>query len=97
MTTHRKLLILTVLAGSALAPLASAHAQGISIAIGDRPYYSHGPAYWDNDTHYVWVPGHRGRYNRGWVRGHYVARERRGPIERLRDRHRVHRAILFGR
>ncbi len=97
MTIHRKLLLAAILAGSALVPVANSHAQGISIAIGDRPYYNRGPAYWDNDVHYVWVSGHRGRHGRGWVRGHYEARERRGPGHFLRERHRVHREILFGR
>ncbi len=97
MTLHRKVLLAAILVGSALVPITNSHAQGISIAIGDRPYYTHGSSYWDHDVRYVWVPGHRGRHGRGWVRGHYQARERRGPVQLLRDRHRVHREILFGR
>lgn len=96
MTFHRKLLIAAILATSAIAPVATSDAQ-ISISIGDRPYYNRGPYYWHNDVRYVWVPGHRSRHNNRWVRGRYVARERRGPIDRLQRRHRQHRNFLFGR
>ena len=41
---------------------------GISIGIGDQPYYE-GPVYWDAGYEWVWVPG----FNRHghWVHGHY--------------------------
>ncbi len=75
MNRTRKLLLVAAIGFAALAPLSNAHAQQITVAIGDRPYYTHGSAYWHNGARYVWVPGHRGRY--GWVRGHYVVRDRR--------------------
>ncbi|HEX8280751.1 MAG TPA: hypothetical protein VF551_05205, partial [Chthoniobacterales bacterium] len=71
--------------------------QRITIAIGDRPYYTRGPSYWDNDVRYVWIPGHWNANRTRWVRGHYVARERRHPLQRLHRRHRAHREMLFGR
>ena len=75
MKTVRKLLLIAAIGFAALAPLSNAQAQRITVAIGDRPYYTHGASYWHNGARYVWVPGHRGPY--GWVRGHYVVRERR--------------------
>jgi hypothetical protein len=101
MTIHRKLLIGALLVASAIVPVSTASAQRIHIEIGDRPYYTRGPYYWHNDVRYVWVPGHwRGpRRNGHWVRGRYVARERRrgiNPLRRLERRHNIHRARLFG-
>jgi hypothetical protein len=52
------------------------NAQSISINIGDRPYYSHGPGYWSGRAYYVWAPGHW-RWRNGhkyWVHGHYRVR-----------------------
>ena len=93
---HRTLLIAAILLASALVPVTKSEAQRITVAIGDRPYYTRGPYYWHDNVRYVWVPGHYSR--RGvWIRGRYVARERRGPIDRLHRRHRMHRNILFGR
>ena len=98
MTIHRKLLIGALLAASCLIPVKNASAQHISVSIGDRPYYTRGPYYWHNDVRYVWVPGHwrHKHYGKVWVRGRYVARERRNPLRRLERRHRIHRARLFG-
>jgi len=31
---------------------------GVFIEIGDRPYYSHGPWYWEGGYRWYWVPGH---------------------------------------
>ena len=49
---------------------------GVSIEIGDRPYYTHGGGYYVGRAYYVWRPGHwvytHGR--RVWVHGHYVLR-----------------------
>lgn len=64
-----KLLLIAMVATSILVP-AAVRAQGISIEIGDRPYYSHGARYWAGDYEMIWVPGHR--TYRGWVHGHYV-------------------------
>jgi len=44
-----------------------ANAISISIAIGDQPYYVHGPGYWYHGGYYVWVPGHW-----AWRHGHQV-------------------------
>jgi hypothetical protein len=48
----------------------------VSIAIEDRPYYTHGPGYWAGRRYYVWRGGHwRHRHGgRIWVPGHYVIR-----------------------
>jgi len=68
-----KLLLVAIVATSILAP-AAVQAQGISIEIGDRPYYHHGPRYWAGNYQMIWVPGHRS--HRGWVHGHYVRGQR---------------------
>ena len=93
---HRMLLIAAVLAASAIIPVERAEAQRVYVHVEDRPYYRHGREYWRDDVRYVWVPGHRTSSGR-WIRGRYVARERRGPVDRLRDRHRLHRALILGR
>ena len=52
----------------------SVMALGISIEIGDRPYYTEGASYWDDGYLWVWVPGHyelRPRERAVWVRGHW--------------------------
>ena len=48
----------------------------VTVAVGDRPYYTRGPGYWSGRTYYVWRPGHWAWRNgvRVWVRGHYVVR-----------------------
>jgi hypothetical protein len=66
---QNKLLLVALIAASILVPMA-VQAQGISIEIGDRPYYNHGPHYWAGDYQMIWVPGHR--YHGGWTHGHYV-------------------------
>ena len=96
MTIHRTLLITAVLAASAFLPVANSNAQRIYVSIEDRPYYRHGPHYWHNDVRYVWVPGHRAPSGR-WIRGRYVERERRTPVERLHRRHNRVRRAIFGR
>ena len=60
---------------------------GVTIAIGDRPYYE-GPVYWDLGYEYVWVPGHWGAHHR-WVHGHYA---RRGAFhsEHAKEHHKGH-------
>ena len=54
----------------------TANAIGISIDVGDRPYYVHGPGYWYGRTYYVWVPGHWGwrHGHQVWIHGHYRVR-----------------------
>jgi hypothetical protein len=70
----RILLIALLIAGAAFVPTPS-QAQRLSIEIGDRPYYTRGPAYWHRGRQYVWVPGHWARHGRVWIHGHYVIRE----------------------
>jgi hypothetical protein len=78
-----KLMLVAIVAASILIPAAVVEAQGISISIGDRPYYSHGPRYWAGDYEMIWVPGHRSRVSRRWIHGHYIRSANR--------RHRSHR------
>ena len=70
-----KLLLAALLCAGALAPMTT-QAVGISIEIGDRGYYNHGPWYWNNGARWYWVPGHWvWRYHhRVWVHGYYVPR-----------------------
>jgi hypothetical protein len=54
----------------------TADAVAVSIAVGDQPYYIHGPGYYVGPVYYVWVPGHW-RWHHGhryWVHGHYARR-----------------------
>jgi hypothetical protein len=64
----------------------SAQAIGISIDVGDRPYYE-GPSYWDDGYEWAWIPGHWGEHHR-WEHGHY---ERRGEWHREHAREHHHR------
>jgi hypothetical protein len=54
----------------------TASAIGVSIEVGDRPYYSHGPGYYVGRVYYVWIPGHWARryHHRVWIHGHYSPR-----------------------
>src|SRR5205085_2348252 len=60
-TMKHKLAVLLAafLCAGALLP-ASTQAVGISISIGDRPYYNRGPWYWNHGARWYWVPGHWG-------------------------------------
>ena len=79
-----KLLLVAIIATSILLPTA-VRAIGIEINVGDRPYYSHGPRYWDNEYEMVWVPGHMSRGGH-WIHGQYVRSEhRRHDSERRQD------------
>lgn len=64
-----------LLCAGAIAPSARG-AVAVSVAVGDRPYYVHGPAYWVGPTRYVWVPGHFAwrHHHRVWVHGYYLHR-----------------------
>ena len=64
-----KLLLVAIIAASIFLPTA-VRAIGFEINVGDRPYYSHGPRYWDNEYEMIWVPGHMSRNH--WIHGHYV-------------------------
>lgn len=94
MKSFQKFIIAAVLLAGAALLVPETQAQRVTISIGDRPYYTRGPSYWDGGVQYYWVPGHRGPRGR-WTRGHYV--RRKSPLNRLHRKHRkVHRAI-FGR
>jgi hypothetical protein len=70
-----KLLLVAIIATSILIP-AALRADGVSIQIGDRPFYSHGPRYWDGDYAMIWVPGHMSPGHH-WIHGQYVRGEHR--------------------
>ena len=67
----------------------SAMAIGFSIDVGDRPYYSYGPSYWDGGYEWVWIPGSWGEHHNHWMHGHY---ERRSEWHRehAREHHHHH-------
>ena len=62
-----------LLSAAAIVPTTSNGAVGVSIAIGDRPYY-HGSYYYSGPVRYGWVPGHFAwhHHHRVWVHGHYT-------------------------
>jgi hypothetical protein len=47
-----------------------ANGIGISIDVGDRPYYN-GPGYYVGSVHYCWIRGHWNRFHTVWIHGHY--------------------------
>ncbi len=58
--------------GGGYGPYYGGYPGSVTVAVGDRPYYTHGPGYWAGRTYYVWRPGH---WRMGvWIRGHYVVR-----------------------
>jgi len=65
----------------------SANAIGISIEVGDRPFYE-GASYWDDGYEFIWLPGHWDRHH-VWVHGRY---ERRGEFrkEHAHEHHHHH-------
>lgn len=68
-------LLLVAIAMSIFLP-AAVRADGISIQIGDRPFYNHGARYWNGDYQMIWVSGHMSRSGH-WIHGHYVRGEQR--------------------
>ncbi len=62
-----------LLSAAAFVPTTTSGAVGVSIAIGDRPYY-HGRYYYSGPIRYGWVPGHYAwrHHHRVWVHGHYT-------------------------
>ncbi len=62
--------------GYAASPGYGAYPGTVTVEVGDRPYYTHGPGYYVGRSYYVWRPGHWGSRNgqRVWIRGHYVLR-----------------------
>ena len=73
----KKLLLLVAIGVTSLTFGTTVKAAGISIEIGDRPYYSHGPRYWDNEWEMIWVPGHWSDHGHHWIHGHYRRGEHR--------------------
>jgi hypothetical protein len=70
------LLLGALLCASGIVAPTPAEAIGISIEIGDRPYYNHGAYYWHHGVRWYWVPGHW-RWHHGrkvWIHGHYTHR-----------------------
>jgi hypothetical protein len=69
------LLAALLCAGGVVAPT-TARALSFNVEVGDRPYYNHGPWYWNHGARWYWIPGHWGwRYHhRVWIRGHYAPR-----------------------
>ena len=68
------LAILLFFSGFALTPAQGAR---LIISVGDQPYYSRGPGYWEGGVYYVWVPGHWDGWRHGhriWIHGHYAPR-----------------------
>ncbi len=71
------MLLSVLLAAGVIFPAALTSAAEVTISIGDRPYYTHGPFYLENGARWEWVPGHwsgKRHKNRVWVHGHYVRR-----------------------
>jgi hypothetical protein len=68
-------LLAALICAGGLAP-ATSDAASITISIGDRPHYVHGPWYWNNGARWYWIPGHwRWRHgHRIWIHGHYAPR-----------------------
>ena len=86
-----KLLLIAIIATSILTP-AAVRAQGISIQIGDRPFYNHGPRYWEGDYEMIWVPGHMSRFGHHWIHGQYVrGQHRHNGQDRHDDQQNDHR------
>ncbi|PYK64117.1 MAG: hypothetical protein DME50_15325 [Verrucomicrobia bacterium] len=57
-------------------PYYAGYPGSVTVEIGDRPYYTHGPGYYVGHSYYVWRRGHW-TYRHGqkvWIHGHYVVR-----------------------
>ena len=57
-------------------PYYGGYPGSVTVAVGDRPYYTRGAGYWSANRYYVWKPGHWVYQNgqKVWRRGHYVVR-----------------------
>ena len=69
------LLAALICAGGVMFPK-TAEAIRFNIEIGDRPYYTHGPWYWNNGARWYWIRGHWSwrHHHRVWIQGHYAPR-----------------------
>jgi hypothetical protein len=80
MTKNNILLVATVAASISVAAIANAGTPPPEkLDPRDKPYYTHGPRYWNGDTEMVWQPGTRGMWGNGWVHGIYVQGQHRKP------------------
>jgi hypothetical protein len=70
------LLVALVVAGLTFGTALTAKA-GLRIELGDRPYYSHGPRYWEGEYEMIWIPGHWSDHGHHWIHGHYRRGEHR--------------------
>ena len=68
-TIKGKLLLVAITAVSLGLPMAI-RADEVRVEVGDRPYYTHGPRYWEKDYEMVWTPGHWDEHH-SWVHGFY--------------------------
>lgn len=86
---HYKILAASVAAAISLTSLANA--QRVSVEIGDRPYFTHGPRYVERGYEYVWAPGHWADHRSRWIHGHYVRSARHSErVERRPEWLRQH-------
>ena len=63
------------------------YAAGVEVEVGDRPYYTYGPSYWDRGYEYVWGPGHWGKHHH-WLHGTYT---RHGEFRKEHEKEYRHR------
>ena len=89
---NKTTMLIAAVAAASLTFGGAVQAQGIRIEIGDRPYYSHGPRYWEGNYQMIWVPGHRSRSGQ-WIHGHYRRCEHRHSYYRNHDRNHVETEI----
>ncbi|MEY2565356.1 MAG: hypothetical protein QOH88_3549 [Verrucomicrobiota bacterium] len=82
MIKHKLLIAAVVLAGALVPAAANA---GITIELGDRPYY-HGATYYDSDWEMIWMPGHYG-HGHHWIHGHYVRGQHRSNWKKHHNHH----------
>jgi hypothetical protein len=73
----KKILLLAAVAVTSLTFGSTAQALDLRIEVGDRPYYNHGPRYWEGDYEMIWVPGHWSEHGHHWIHGHYRRGEHR--------------------
>jgi hypothetical protein len=65
----------------------SLFAAGVEVEVGDRPYYTYGPTYWDRGYEYRWGPGHWDDHHK-WIHGTYT---RHGAFVKEHEKERRHR------
>lgn len=73
----KKILLFVAIAVTSVTFGSIAQAQRLRIELGDRPFYSHGPRYWEGDYEMIWIPGHWSEHGHHWIHGHYRRGEHR--------------------